>query len=312
MSKSKDKPDDNVGALFRLPLAEFTSARNALAAQLKKNGRGAEAADVKALGKPSVSAWAVNQLYWNHREAFDKLMGSGERFHKAQSARGGARLADMRAALDARRDALTKLSNVAASVLTEAGHNPSPDTIHRITTTLEGVSAYAARDDGPRPGRLTHDVDPPGFESFGSFVPIKQEAVGRTREAGGGKQKAEGRKQKPGAEARSRTQDAGSTQRADPGDRKKEEANQAKLAAAKASLQDAKKSLMEAQARVRSLEAAKTRAQADIRQAEERLKEATKRARNVEADLKDAGREVSEAERRIADASRKLGAVNGK
>ena len=294
MRKNKNDSDHDVDALFKLPLAEFTSARNALAAQLKKNGRGDEAVDVKAWAKPTVSAWAVNQLYWNHREAFDKLIASGERFHKAQSARSGAKVADMRNALDARREALTKLSDIAARVLRDAGHNPSPDTIHRITTTLEGISAYASRDDGPRLGRLTNDVDPPGFESFGSFVPTKQDAGGR-------KQEAEGRKQKAGG--RGRTQDAGSTQRADAGDRKKEEANQAKLATAKASLQDAKKSLVEAQARVRSLEAAKTRAQADVRQAEERLKEATKRARSVEEDLKEAAREVKDAERLVEKAA---------
>ena len=77
--------ENEVDALFRLPLAEFTGARNALAAQLKKRGRGEDAARVKALGKPSIAAWAVNQLYWNHREEFDQLIASGERFHKAQT-----------------------------------------------------------------------------------------------------------------------------------------------------------------------------------------------------------------------------------
>src|SRR5688572_6632061 len=278
MSKSKDKSDDNVDALFKLPLAEFTSARNALAAQLKKNGRGDEAADVKVLGKPPVSAWAVNQLYWNHREAFDKLIESGERFHKAQSARSGAKVAEMRVALDARRESLKKLSDFAAQALREAGHNPSPDTIHRITTTLEGISAYASRGDGPHLGRLTHDVDPPGFESFGSFVPVKQ--------------KTEDRKQEKGAGGRSRRQEAGTTQRGRDEVRKSEEADKEKVAAAKAALQAAKKSLMEAQARVRSLEAAKTRAHADLSQAEERVKEVTKRARSVEEDLKNACQEL--------------------
>jgi hypothetical protein len=57
----------DVDALFKLPLDEFTSARNALAAQLKKVGKQAEAIEVKALVKPSVSAWVVNQLYWQQR-----------------------------------------------------------------------------------------------------------------------------------------------------------------------------------------------------------------------------------------------------
>ncbi|HET9787557.1 MAG TPA: hypothetical protein VFP47_10510, partial [Pyrinomonadaceae bacterium] len=58
--------DDELDTLFKLPLAEFTSARNTLAARLKKTGHGDEAVLVQALAKPSISAWTVNQLYWNH------------------------------------------------------------------------------------------------------------------------------------------------------------------------------------------------------------------------------------------------------
>lgn len=282
MRKSKNEFDGEIDELFRLPLTEFTGARNALSSQLKKNGQSGESTVVKALAKPSVSAWAVNQLYWSHRDAFDKLLVSGEKFHKAQKS---GKVADMRNALDARREVLTQLSDIAARVLRDAGHNPSPDTVHRITTTLEGISAYASRGDGPQLGRLTHDVDPPGFESFGSFVPIKREAKGE-------KQKAEGRKQKPGT-----------AQRAQDESRKREEA---KVAAAKAALQEAKKALGEAQARLRSLEAAKTRAQADVRQAEERMQEAIKRARTVEEDLKEAAKEVKDAERLVEKASGEL------
>src|SRR5688500_1191742 len=117
---SKNNLKEDVDALFRLPLAEFTGARNALAARLKKSGREEEkaaAARVKALAKPSISAWAVNQLYWNHREEFDQLLASGERFHKAQTSRSAGKVADMRAAMDARRESLSELSEIAASIL---------------------------------------------------------------------------------------------------------------------------------------------------------------------------------------------------
>ena len=79
--------EEDVDALFTLPLSEFTGARNALAARLKKAGHGDEANQVRALAKPSISAWAVNQLYWQHREVFDQLMSTGQRFRKAQTAR---------------------------------------------------------------------------------------------------------------------------------------------------------------------------------------------------------------------------------
>ncbi|HKO61273.1 MAG TPA: hypothetical protein VJV03_08950 [Pyrinomonadaceae bacterium] len=301
MKKNRNDSNSDVDNLFKLPLTEFTNARNALAADLKKSGRGGESATVKAFGKPSVSAWAVNQLYWNHREAFDKLTASGERFHKAQKS---GKMSEMRTALDARREALTQLSNVAASLLKNGGHNPSPDTIHRITTTLEGISAYASRDDGPQAGRLTHDVDPPGFESVGSFVPAKQETVergGRSRRqaAGAEKQKAEGRKQK------ANTAELGGDSK-----RKEQETNAKEIAAAKASVQEARRMLAEANTRVRSLAAARTRTQADLKQAEERFKEATKRARAVDDDLELSTARLKDAERRLEQASMDLETAN--
>src|SRR6266446_3435080 len=144
---TRGKLEDDVDELFRLPFPEFTAARNTLATRLKKSGRGDEADLVKALVKPSMSAWAVNQLYWKHREAFDRLLESGGWFHKAQSSHLAGKLADMRRALDARREALTTLTDLASLLLRDAGHSPSLDTIRRITTTLEAMSAYASRSD---------------------------------------------------------------------------------------------------------------------------------------------------------------------
>jgi len=62
--------ENDVDALFKLPLAEFTVARNAMAARLKKAGSRGEAERVKTMNKPSISAWAVNQLHWKHGDAF--------------------------------------------------------------------------------------------------------------------------------------------------------------------------------------------------------------------------------------------------
>src|SRR5882724_7402871 len=170
-SETEGKLDDDVDALFKLPLAEFIGARNDLAARLKRDGRANDANLVKALAKPSISAWAVNQLLWRHRDALDRLLVTGQRFRQAQTSHTAGRIADIRGSLDARSEALSQLSDLATALLRDAGHNPTPDTIHRITTTLEAMSAYASRSDAPRPGRLTHDVDPPGFESLASFIP---------------------------------------------------------------------------------------------------------------------------------------------
>src|SRR5215211_7205716 len=166
----KHNLDDEIDTLFRLPLTEFTSARNTLAARLKKEGRPNDADRVKLLAKPSISAWTVNQLYWDHREAFNQLMATGKRLRTAQKLRLAGKVAGMRDSLDARREALVHLSELSTGLLREAGSNPSPDTLRRVTTTLEALSASALLPDGPTPGRLTQDLDPPSFDSLASFM----------------------------------------------------------------------------------------------------------------------------------------------
>jgi len=305
-SESKRNLDDDIDALFRLPAAEFITARNALAAQLKKDGHGSDADLVKALGKPSITAWAVNQLYWNHREAFDRLIATGERFRQAQTSRLAQKIADMRTALDERREELANLSNLATSVLRAAGHNPTPDTIHRIMTTLEAVSAYASSD-APRPGRLSNDVDPPGFDSLASFVPSA------------GTSKSSQEKQPVVSSAHPSTS---TNRKAQPTEdiRKIEEKRKADIAAAKLSLRNAKSMLSEAQAKAQKLESAQKKANEEVkeadkqrRQAEERLQkamaaseEAARRARSITVDLEQATKAVDDAKGAFDKASKGL------
>src|SRR5262245_59891094 len=99
---TKGKVPD-VEALYKLPLAEFTAARNALAGRLKKAGRAEEAGRIKAPNKPTAPAWAVNQLYWERRDVFDRLIASGERLRAAQASKLAGQSGDIRGALDALR-----------------------------------------------------------------------------------------------------------------------------------------------------------------------------------------------------------------
>ena len=81
---------------------------------------------------------------------------------------------NMREALDARREALSRLSDQATEALRDAGHNPSLDTLRRISTTLEALSVATSLSDRTTLGRLTHDIDPPGFDSLGSLRAERQ------------------------------------------------------------------------------------------------------------------------------------------
>lgn len=309
VSKPNGKLEDEMDALFKLPLAEFTAARNTLAGRLKQGGRGNEADFVKALIKPSISAWTVNQLYWKHREAFDRLIATGERFHHAQTSRVARKVADMREALDARGEALSHLSELATALLRESAHNPTPDTMRRITTTLEAMSAYASLPDAPTPGRLTHDVDPPGFDSLASFVP------------GAGLKEL----RKEPRITSSQKSDRGATsirQKAAPAAdvRRLEETRQATIAAAKVSLREARGLLDAARARAQSLEAAQKKARAEAKDAEKHrhvaeerfekakaaAEDAARRARSVADEVEQAAKAVHYAKRTVEKASKEL------
>jgi tetratricopeptide (TPR) repeat protein len=289
------KLDDDINALFKAPLTEFIAARKALAARLKKDGFASEAEWVKALAKPSISVWTVNQLYWQHREEFDELIATGRRFRKAQAS---GKMVNMREALDARREALSHLSDLAIEVLRDAGNNPSLDTLRRISTTLEALSAYASQTDGPTPGRLTRHIDPPGFDSFASFIPS----------AGTKARTAETPRVSPAKPvASSKT----SKKTKAKGEASRREERQARINAAKVSLKEARKSLTAAQTAVKSLEGARKKAEAMAKEAEKQKREAEERFKKAITAFTDAnlrtqsvGVELTRATKALEEAKR--------
>ena len=165
---------DEVDALFKLPLGEFTPARNALAARLKKAGQQAMAEAAKAVPKPSVAAWVVNQLYWRHRGSFDRLIEAGDRFRQVQSAQQ-RNSAGVREHLQARREAQAALVRIAADVLRDGGYSGTRDMLRRVTSTLEALSTFGSLPDAPRAGRLTAELEPPGFDMVAVLLPLSGE-----------------------------------------------------------------------------------------------------------------------------------------
>ena len=164
MPKRGSNLDAEIDTLFQLPLAEFTGARNALAARLKKEGQAGEAERVKTLAKPPAPAWAVNQLYWQDRKSFEALLAAGERVGRAQT--GKLRNVDLRALLDDKKQLMAALTTKAAAILATGGHAASPDAMRRVSATLESLAAWGEREGVPKAGRLTADLEPPGFDTL--------------------------------------------------------------------------------------------------------------------------------------------------
>jgi hypothetical protein len=164
MARRGSDIDAEIDALFQLSLAEFTSARNALVKHLKNEGRTFDAERVKALAKPPSPAWAVNQLYWQDPKAIERLLTLGERLRKAQT--GQLRNADLRALIEEKKQMTMALLTKASAILEEAGHAASAESTRRVSATLESLAAWGDMEGVPRAGRLTADLDPPGFDTL--------------------------------------------------------------------------------------------------------------------------------------------------
>jgi chromosome segregation ATPase len=186
---------DATDRLYELPLEEFTAARNELA---KTTGD----ASVKQLKKPTVPAWAVNQLSRRREVDLRRLLRAGEKLEEAQkeAVRGGSQSAFERARSD-ERDAVRRLRTAAAEVLREGGHPASDQSLERIAQTLH---AGAATEEGRatlRAGRLTDDIEPQGFDAFAALAGQIAPPTARAKKPERGRSAAEQRRAEQAREA---------------------------------------------------------------------------------------------------------------
>jgi hypothetical protein len=303
--------NSEVDGLFQLPLPEFTAARNALASRLQKAGDKDTAAQVKGLTKPPVSAWVVNQLYWRNREAFDRLLTTGARLRQAQASQLAGQVTNLRELLTTHRETLTDLSRQAATILTQSGHQPSPDVMRRVTMTLEGLAAQGLLEGAPVAGRLTADVDPPGFETISALAP-RQGGDKPARPAGDARVLAFH------ANKRTAGNGKGAHKGASAADAKTRDAERRK--AAQAALKAAERELTEARREAAAAEAAMKKAATKLKDVEKekkdleaRLEKATttaeaarQAARKTASEAADAAQVLEDAERAVDAARERL------
>jgi uncharacterized coiled-coil DUF342 family protein len=165
------KIEDEVDRLYQLPLKEFTPARNALA----KQADGDHAATVRALQKPSVPAWAVNQLYWQKRAVYDELVEAAERLRTTHRSLLEGKSVDLHAAEDAHRNTVKSAQQAIRTILAQAGESQSPANITAIAETLEALPSA-----DETPGRLTRPLKRMGFEALAGVPPRAAGASSRT------------------------------------------------------------------------------------------------------------------------------------
>jgi hypothetical protein len=184
--------EEELENLYRGPLESFTSTRNDLARRLQKAGQ-ADAADrIRALKKPTVAVWTVNQLARRQSDNVAALVEAGRQLRRAQREALSGRGAEvLRQATAAERAAIRTLTRDAHTLLREEGRSASQQTLERIAATLRAV---AVEPDAARllsAGRLAGELDSPGFAAAAELAP-----AGPATPRGSAKRNGEAKRQK--------------------------------------------------------------------------------------------------------------------
>ena len=277
----------DVDDLYGLPLDQFIPERTAMARELRKAGERERAGEVAALRKPSVAAWAVNQLVRTQRQPVADLLEAGDALRAAQddvlAGRGDAQ--SLRAAVEHERAAVDALTDAARGLLSSDGNELSETIIERVSDTLHA----AALDDEARSqvseGRLERELRHVGLGGFGALgaAPPAPRAEKRAPKRSAAKETGTDEKQK----ARERERTA----------REEEKAREEARREARATEREAKR-------RAERAERAANLARERRDKAAEALREAEAGLEAAEAQLQDAVAAVSAAEAVSRNAAR--------
>lgn len=297
MAPDQQAVEQAADELYGLARGDFTSARDARAKELRGAGDREAANAVKALRKPTVAAWALNQLSRRAKKDLDRLLTAGERLRGAQEEllAGGDRSAFQDAAAR-ERELVAELTAAAMELAAGAGERGA-GLGEKVAATLHAAALDEETAAELRAGRLLRER-----EAIGGFG----EAIGGIGEPASAP--ARGRKPAPAKKpakkpAKTRTKRSEAEQRAAANQRAAAEHRQ-RLAGARTDERHARREL---QAAEKALRSATTRAEA----AEAHAADAKRQAKTAKRRLEDARRAQTAAKKAHARAEKALAAAEG-
>jgi hypothetical protein len=287
--------DEAADELYGLPPGEFTRARDERAKELRGGGEREAANAVKALRRPTVAAWALNQLARRRRKDLDKLLSAGEGLRAAQEEllAGGDRAAFQDAAA-LERDLVAKLAADATTLASEAGERGG-GLQEKVAETLHAAALDEETAEELRAGRLVKEREAiGGFGAMADVSAASPRAAGRKPRAASARgPRADSPARAGSSRPRSSTRAGSSRQRAEDAQRRQ------RLTAARTDERHARR---EVEAAERAVKHAEERAEA----AEAHAREAGERARTTADRLKEAKRAQTAARKAHARAERAL------
>ena len=146
--------------LYGLALDRFVAERGAVAKALRAEDRRDEAAEVASLRKPSIAAWAVNQLIRTQGRPVQALFDAGDALRGAQAdlLAGSGDGRTLRAAGDRERGAVDDLVAAARGLLTSEGYELSAAVVERVSDTLHAAALDERAREQVREGCLQREL----------------------------------------------------------------------------------------------------------------------------------------------------------
>jgi hypothetical protein len=163
-----DDPDE----LYGLPLEQFIPERGALAKALRQAGDRERAKEVAGMRKPSVAAWAVNQLVRAKRKEARELFEAGDALQHAQSEllEGHGDGKALREAVARERHAVDELTVEARGLLSADGHELTAATLEKVSDTLHAAALDPEARERVEQGRLERELRHVGLGAFGAPI----------------------------------------------------------------------------------------------------------------------------------------------
>ncbi|WP_437952809.1 hypothetical protein WME98_20390 [Sorangium sp. So ce296] len=291
--------EEEVDALYKKPLADFTRARDELAKRLRQAGDKGASDRVKALRRPTAAAWTLNQLARRYPQRMEALLDAGERLREAQrGALGPGGAQGLKDASQKHRAIVNELLRAAPALFAEGGYREKGNPMDRLRDSLLATPTASPSDlELLARGRLSGELEPGDLSDMLGL--LRGRPSERPAEAGAGRG-SKGAK----AEARRR----GRAEKEPPERQKRAGEEREKQRAAKAREQKAKLAAEEREKKARSAadeREQKAKLAAERRERKERLA-AEQRQQKAQLAAAERGRDQAsrEASRAAKEADR--------
>ena len=177
-----DPHSGEIDRLYSLPLEEFTRERDELAKRLRKGGDRDSAATIKALKKPSVAAWAVNQVRRDRPEDVRNLLEVTEELHRVYAALSSAGARErLGEAADMQRDLIRSLVRCAQQLLEAGGHGANEQTLNKVADTFRAAALDDELREQVSAGRVVKEQRAAGLGPLDSLPKPKPKAKKKSR-----------------------------------------------------------------------------------------------------------------------------------